>query len=390
MDRLVTRPFAFAFASNLLMGLTFALFIHYAGFLTNLGATEVRVGLIVGVGSVGSLVVRPFVGQLMDKVGRLPLIHTGNVVNVVSLVAFTSVTKISWWLYVLTIVHGFAEAILFTAIVTYVADVVPVARRTEGIALFGVSGQLPLALGGLLGDFVLRRHPYETLFWIAAGIGAAALIAGLPLPESKGAHTRPGRGFFRAVLQRDLSPIWLITAAFSVALISIFTFLKTFIASTGYGSVGLFFAMYSSMAILVRLAGKGLPQRRGEVNVLVGSLMVMSAGMVLLGHASTAVAIGVAGATAGFGHGFSFPIMNSLVVARSEVEDRGSALSGFLSFFPLASLVGAPLLGLVISQFGYTTMYTGVGGLLLATVVGYRLWETRRTATPLPSVGPRS
>ena len=361
------------------MGLTFALFIHYAGFLVELGATEATVGLIVGIGSIGSLIVRPYVGQLMDKIGRRPLIHFGNLINVAGLAALTTVTSISWWVYALTVVHGVAEAVLFTSFVTYTADIVPASRRTEGMALFGVSGQMPLALGGLLGDFILRNSSYTTLFWVAAGLGAAALATALPLPESKDAQSRPSRGFLVAVRQHDLSPIWLITAAFSLTLISIFTFLKTFVDTTGYGSVGLFFAMYSTMAIVVRLAGRQLPQIFGELRVLSVSLIIMSGGMVLLGSATTSATIAIAGATAGLGHGFAFPILNSLVVARSTDEERGAALSGFLSFFPLAALFGAPALGWVIENLGYRTMYWGIGAQLFVTVTGYSRWEHHRS-----------
>ncbi|MBK5266387.1 MAG: MFS transporter [Acidimicrobiia bacterium] len=378
MEKLVTRAFGFAFTSNLLMGLTFALFIHYAGFLVSLGASEGTVGVIVGVGSIGSLVVRPYVGHLMDRIGRRPLIHAGNLINVAGLAALTTVTSISWWVYALTIVHGIAEAVLFTSFVTYTADIVPASRRTEGMALFGVSGQMPLALGGLLGDFILRTSNYTTLFWVAVGLGTAAFAMALPLHESKGVHTRPSLGFLVAIRQHELSPIWLITASFSLTLISIFTFLKTFVDTTGYGSVGVFFAAYSTMAIVVRLGGRQLPQRFGEIPVLSASLIIMSGGMVLLGSATTSLAIGIAGATAGIGHGFSFPILNSLVVERSTTEERGAALSGFLSFFPLASLIGAPLLGWVIESAGYTPMYRGIGAQLLLVVIGYALWERHR------------
>lgn len=378
MPRIVTRAFGFAFTTNLLMGLTFALFIHFAGFLVELGATEATIGIIIGVGSIGSLIARPYVGQLMDKIGRRPLIHAGNIINLLSLIALTTVTSITWWIYVLIIVHGIAEAVLFTSIVTYTADIVPESRRTEGMALFGVSGQLPLALGGLLGDFVLRSYPYATLFWVASALAGAALIAGLPLPESKDRQSRPSRGFLVAIRQRDLSPIWLITATFSVTLISIFTFLKTYIDSSGYGSVGIFFAMYSSVAIGIRLGGRQLPAKFGELRVLTTSLMVMAGGMLILGFATSTWMIALAGATAGLGHGFAFPILNSLVVARSTSEERGSALSGFLSFFPLSALLGAPILGWIIETFGYTTMYSLVAIQLFVVAVGHSRWESHR------------
>ena len=112
----------------------------------------------------------------------------------------------------------------------------------------------------------------------------------------------------------------------------------------------------------------------------------MAGGMVLLGSATTTAAIGLAGATAGIGHGFSFPILNSLVVERSTTEERGAALSGFLSFFPLAALIGAPILGWVIESAGYTPMYRGVGAQLLLVLIAYAFWERHRQHHPIPAV----
>jgi MFS family permease len=152
----------------MLMGLSFALFVHFAAFLVELGADEVRIGLVIGVGSIGSLILRPFVGVLMDRIGRRPLIHAGNIINVLSAGLYLTVDSLSWWVYALTIVHGMAEAVLFTALATYGADIIPEDRRTEGLALFGVSGQLPIALGGLIGDFGHRLRGAGTDRSIAA------------------------------------------------------------------------------------------------------------------------------------------------------------------------------------------------------------------------------
>ncbi len=376
--RLLTRPFVFAFASMLLMGITFALFVHYAGFLAELGADEVTIGLIVGVGSIGSLIVRPNVGYLMDRIGRRPLIHLGNAVNVVSLGLLTTVESLSWWVYTLTVVHGVAEAILFTALMTYGADVVPATRRTEGLALFGVAGQLPIALGGLAGDFILRRGDFDDLFWVAAVVGLFALLAGLPLPETRRSDLEPAKGFFYAIRQRGLSPLWLVSAAFSLALISYFTFLKTYVESRGFGSVGTFFALYSITAIALRVGGSRVPARFGEQRVLVISLLTLAGGTFLLAFADGSAAVNLAGVACGAGHGYSFPILYSLVVTRSSETERGAALSGFLSFFPLAGLLGGPALGAVIRSAGYTVMYAAIGTLTVVVVAIYAVWTIRR------------
>ena len=58
------------------------------------------------------------------------------------------------WIYTVRVLHGFAEAMLFTALFTYAADHVPRSRRTQGLAFFGVSGILPMALGGIIGGAI--------------------------------------------------------------------------------------------------------------------------------------------------------------------------------------------------------------------------------------------
>jgi hypothetical protein len=50
---------------------------------------------------------------------------------------------------------------------------VPARRRTEGLALFGVSGMLPVSLGGWIGDALLPRHGFPALFALAAALALA-------------------------------------------------------------------------------------------------------------------------------------------------------------------------------------------------------------------------
>jgi len=140
---------------------------------------------------------------------------------------------------------------------------VPASRRTEGLALFGVSGLLPIALGGLLGDVVLAEAGFDELFLTAAASAFGALIISLWLPERAPALEDTGAktGYFEAIRRPDLLPIWFIIGAFSLVLTGYFTFLRTFIDEVGIGSVGLFFAFYAGTAITLRLAFAWLPAR---------------------------------------------------------------------------------------------------------------------------------
>src|SRR5690606_1425437 len=132
-----------------------------------------------------------------------------------------------------------AQGALFSSLFTFAADIVPASRRTEGLGLFGVFGMLPFSLGGLLGDFVLARGTYHDLFLVSAVIALVALLASIPLrePERPRVAAGPGAGFFGALRQRDLLPIWVVGSLVGVAAAGVYTFVKMLVEAEHVGTV---------------------------------------------------------------------------------------------------------------------------------------------------------
>ncbi len=383
-DRLLTKPFVFAWLANMAQGMAFTMFLHFPGFLKGLGAGEVEIGLIVGLTAVASIAVRPSVGRAMDRRGRRPVILFGNVVNVAVLALYLTVGELGFWLYAVRITHGFAEALLFTALFTYGADQVPATRRTEGIALFGISGILPIALGGVLGDIILARWDFDIFFLFVLGFGILALVLSLPLPESHNPSAggeQPQR-FLTSVLQKNLVPLWWVTLVFSLALTAYFTFLKTFVIDTGIGSVGLFFSAYAATAIGLRLFAAWLPDRVGPKRVLYPALGSMVLGFIVLASATGSGAIAVAGVLCGAGHGYAFPIVMGMVVSRAAEADRGSAMAIFTGLFDVGALLGGPAFGAIIRFGSYSSMFLAAGGWMLAGGLIYAYLDRSNPVAP--------
>lgn len=385
---LFTRDFVLVSIANLFQGMSFFLFIHLPRFLADMGADEVMIGLLIGITALASIGIRPIVGRAMDTRGRRPVILAGGTVNLVVTLAYLTVSTIGPWLYLVRVIHGVAEAAMFTSLFTYGADVVPESRRTEGLAIFGVSGLLPIALGGLIGDVILLNWGFDLLFFAAAAFGLAALLIALLLPERAPATTDapPRRGFFTSVALPELRPIWWIVGMFSFVLTAYFTFLRTFIDETGVGTVGLFFAMYAGTAIVLRLFLGWLPDRVGQRRVLLPALVILAFGFFVLAGASTATEVAMAGVLCGTGHGFAFPILFSMAVTRAPVADRGSVVAFFTALFDIGTLVAGPILGFVIIQRGYSTMFVLCGVLLIGATAAYARWDRRYETTPQPRV----
>lgn len=293
---LLTRPFLLAWGANFLQGLALSSYLHLPGFLEGLGASKLEIGLLYGTMSAAAIAARPPVGRAMDLRGRRLVFVGGSVLQVVVCALFLTVTSLGAWLVVVRIAQGIAEAMTFSSLFTYVADIVPPERRTEGIALFGVSGLLPMSLAGLLGDQVIALFGYRDLFALTVVFSLLGLVLVLPLRDAARPAGPERRGMVAAALQPDLLPLWFMGSVFAVALASVFTFLKTFVLATGIGTVGLFFTAYSASAVLLRLTLAWVPDRIGPKRALFPAVGCLAAGLGLIALASSSTSLAIAGA----------------------------------------------------------------------------------------------
>ncbi|MBU1226048.1 MAG: MFS transporter [Actinobacteria bacterium] len=379
-DRLFNPAFVLVSVANLLQVMAFFLFVHLPGYLSDLGADEIQIGIVIGIAAFASILLRPLVGREMDRRGRRPVILAGNVVNVVAVSLYLLVDSLGPFLYVVRALHGIGEATLFTALSTYAADVIPVSRRNQGLALFGVSGMIPLALGSLTGDLLLRLGDYDLLFTVAAGFAAAALIASLPLSEPlvEGGGVRTSHPLHITLRRAALLPLWWLTVVFAIAIAGYFTFIKTYIAEIGAGSVGAFFASYAGMAVLLRLVAGWLPDRYGPNRVLFPALGLLAAGFVVLALSPTAGGVVTAGLLCGAGHAYVFPILFTQVVTRADAAERGTAMAIYTGLYDVGTLAGGPALGAIIATAGYPVMFGAAAVLVVVGTIVFGRWDRGR------------
>lgn len=385
-DRLLSRPFVLVFLVHLLHSVAFNLFLHLPGLLRRLGADETRIGWIFAMTAVTAIAARPAMGSTMDHRGRRPVIVGGGLLHVLACGLYLTVRNVGPWIYVVRMVHGVAEASLFAALFALAADLVPASRRIEGIALFGVSGMLPVSVGGVAGDFVLAHGGFPLLFVLAMGCASAGFLLSLPLRDVPVAtSSRMPVRFVDAVCRPSLAPLWFAGATFATALVAHFVFLKTYVLQHHVGSMSGFFTAYAFTAIALRLFLGRIPARLGPKRVLVAAFSFVAAGQILLSIASTSGHVTLAGALCGLGHGFAFPILCGLVVERADETTRGSALAFFTALFDLGSLIGAPTFGAIVRAWSYPVMFRCAAGLLVVSTVVFALVDRPLARAAMPA-----
>jgi MFS family permease len=377
-ERVWTPAFLLAWAANFLHSTGFHAYVHLPGWLEARGAGEVLIGVLIATMSVAAISTRPLVGRMMDTRGRRLVMIFGGIVHSFVPLLYLLVDSLAHgnWAAVagVRLVHGVAQAAMFSVLFTIAADLVPASRRAEGIALFGISGLIPMGLGGLLGDLVIVDGDYRNLFWITSACAVLGLLCSLSLPETR--RGGPSRGFLAALRAPELRPLWFIGTSFAMGLAAYFVFLKTYLLEAPQlGTMALFYGVYALAAVLLRALFSWVPERYGMMRVLIPSMLISAAGLVVLALASGPLHLILSASLCGIGHGFAFPITSALVVTRAQPEERGSAIALYTALYDLGLLLGGPSFGIAVKLAGYPWTFALAGALVCASTIVFVLWD---------------
>jgi predicted MFS family arabinose efflux permease len=371
------RHFPRLFTAAILEELSYALLVHVPGYFSDLGASEGLIGVLFSAGALLSLSFRPLLGRVLDLTHRRTVLLVAAMVNILVLLGLATTEVWGPWLWTLFLMQRTAQVALFTTMLTYGADSIPMERRTQGLAIFGLSGLIPIAIGGYFGDVVIAEFGFSGLFICAAGVSFLSWLVVWALPVLPVRGRQPRRSFWAALAQRNLLPIWLATLLFTFGLESLFTFTRTFVEERRVGTAGLFFAVYGVSAAATRIVGGSLYDRLPHRPLLVGSLAAYGVGVGFMAIAQAVPLLIAAALITGTAHGAAFPLLSSEVVNRARVSERGSAMATFTSIFDIALLAGAPAVGFLIDGFDYLVAFGAVSVTLIVGSFAYRLWDRR-------------
>ena len=368
------------FTAALLQEISFTLLVHFPGYLEDLGATAYLIGLLYGAAALAGLLMRPLLGRVLDLTHRRTVLLVTGAANSVVLLLLALTSEWGAVLWGLFLVQRMLQIALFTAMLTYGADSIPVERRTQGLALFGLSGLIPIALGGVFGDLIIEAWGFEGLFVASAVCAASGFVVVLGLPTLPVPGRRPRRGFWSALTQRNLLPLWWAGLCFAAGIETVFTFTRVFVDATAVGTAGLFFGVYGVTAATTRVLGGSRYDRLPKRPLVVGSIVGYGAGLGLMAMAGSPAALALAAFVAGMSHGVIFPILTSELVNRARTAERGSAMSIFTSLFEISVLLAAPAVGLLIDNFGFDVGFGTTALVLVVGAVVYAVWDARMMA----------
>ena len=124
------------------------------------------------------------VGWSLDNIGRRHTLVAGTLVLFLGMFLIGFVQVIGWQLLTARVLIGIGGGTLFTGYFTYVSDFIPESRRTEGLALFGISGLLPVGFNALIHRLDIPIAELNQLYPYVSTLILASLVA-LLVPETR-------------------------------------------------------------------------------------------------------------------------------------------------------------------------------------------------------------
>ncbi len=360
-ERIFTRSFSLLTLGHFLQALGFSSMPLLPLYLGHLGASRGDIGSIMAASAVGGLLSRPLVGWSLDNWGRKPTLLFGTVMMAAAMALVSMITEVGPIAYGMRFVFGMAAGALFTGYYAAAADLLPSRRRTEGLALFGISGLIPLALNPVLGEF---GFGVAELRWFFPALGVIILTSVgciLKLEEPGFKEIREPIDWRRVragLLEPQLWPVWFATVIFAGLVAMYMAFSTVSAQAKGVANPALLWLFYGGAAVTVRVFGARLPDRLGPRNMVAPALSLYILALIVVSGAQTRSGILLSGLLAGLGHGYSFPVIASQVVGRAAVRIRGSAMAMFTALWEIAAVTMTPIFGAISDRFGDEFMFS--------------------------------
>lgn len=384
--------FWLAYCANASTMIAISMLVRYADFVTHLGGAEAQLGLIVGVGMIGSLCMRAAQGVAIDRYGsRKMWLWSLAFFNLSLLLHLPIKSSAGLAIFAVRILMQTSIAGIFGASITYISRRVPPERMAEIIGTLGTSGFVGTLVGPVIADAIcggptVERVQLDRLFLVATGFGAVALLAAGFATRNHSVPRHRDQTSILAVL-RQYNPGWIMLVSIAVGggVSMPNTFLRTYVAELGLSKVGTYFIVYACCAFAARIASRRAFERHGNRRWVLIGLVLMTVSMLLYLIVDQAWKLVFPAVLAGAAHALLFPAVVATGSTRFPERYRGLGTTLMLAMFDMGGLLGAPAIGgtlLVARQLGwpaYPTMFLMVSAAIML-VAGIYAWHTRGIA----------
>jgi MFS family permease len=398
--RVLTRDFILVCLSTLFVFIShFFFFPVLPKFVTALGGRESEIGVLFAVSNAASLVIRPFVGRLVDGVGSRKVAIAGALLDLVTALSYQFAQSFGE-LLISRVLSGVALAFFATATGTYAALIAPPEHRGRAMGYFGMASNVSFAFGPLVAVGILTAGSLRslneratnlvdgltgsatmaenfTLVFFAGGVAAAiAVLTTVGMRE----HRPEGDGRKRSLWSPAewFTPAALMPASVNFVQIwgmaAIITSIPLLTEERGMdGAERYFYFFYAGTVILSRVLLGGLSDRLGRAASIVPGLGAAALGLLMIAVADSVVVLYVAAAIYGLGSGSVQPALQALTIDIVRPDEQGRAMGTYTLASDTGMATGAIVMAALLQETDFGVMYSFAGCVVIGGIVLYLL-----------------
>ncbi|MFS0781059.1 MFS transporter [Bacillus sp. 1P06AnD] len=362
-ERLWTKSYIMLILGNLFTFMSFQMLIPtLPPYIKSIGASELEVGLMTALFSIGAVIIRPFIGFMLEYKARRWLVFIG----AIALLAVTMIyplTNIVIVLLAFRFVHGVAWGWSTTANGTASVDLIPNSRLGEGTGYYGLSITLGMIVAPSLGLLLYQTTTFTNLIYVSGFLGVIAIVllalVSYQMPESVAKTKRSDLKFSYtgSLIEKAAWFPAVLTLLIAFGYGSIVSFIVIFGNDRGIDNIFVFYLVNAVFATLSRpITGKWFDRNGPRGIILVCSVLTFAALWVLsLSHNSWH--IGIAGALLGMGYGSILPTLQSWGLSITPPKRRGIANGMSFSAIDLGIGLSGLIFGFLATYFEIATIF---------------------------------
>lgn len=369
--------------SNFLFSASFTMMIpELPGYLTHIGGQDYK-GLIISLFTLMAGISRPFSGKLTDTVGRVPVMIFGSLVCVVCSFSYTLFAGVAVFL-LLRFVHGFSTGFKPTATSAYGADVVHESRRGEAIGILTMGYTVGMSLGPLIGSFLVDHYSYNGMFYASSAfaLGSVAILYNiketLPNPQKFRLHIlrlKPNELFVKTAIKPAVILLLLSFASGCTLTLS-----PDLSENLGLHNKGIFFAIYTTTSLLVRIFAGKSSDKYGRIPVLIISSCTLVLAMTILSFAHSQWMLFIGSAIFGLSWGMNGPTITAWTVDLAQPAMRGRAVASMYIALEAGIGIGAFVCAEIYNNLPANFLYAFITPAFLAAAAAILLacWRPKK------------
>ena len=222
------------------------------GYARNLGISSAFAGIIVGIMSLTSMVLRPFAGNLTDRISKYRLALIGGSLCAISDFGYLFSFDAPWLLF-FRIINGLGFVLCTVCLATWMAYLVPRQHLGAAMGYYGLLNALAMAIAPALAISIYQLLGYKFIIGLAA-LSAVAMVVVIQLIDNRAKPSVDLKDQHFKIIQRDALPVAMIFSLLSIPYFVTQADIVIYVQERHLNiTVSLFFLCYSLVLIVIRM-----------------------------------------------------------------------------------------------------------------------------------------